>query len=44
MRQLYGRDWQDASHYHLVIDTGTLGYEAAADLIVVAAEGASGRA
>ena len=37
MRQLYGRGWRDPSHYHLVIDTGTLGYEAAADLVVVAA-------
>jgi cytidylate kinase len=43
MCQLYGRDWQDASHYHLTIDTGMLGYEGAADLIVVATERTSER-
>jgi cytidylate kinase len=41
MRQVYGRDWQDASHYDLVIDTGTLGYDAAAELIARAAQEAS---
>ena len=38
MRQIHGRDWQDASHFDLVIDTGTLGYDAAAELIVLAAQ------
>jgi cytidylate kinase len=38
MRQVYGRDWRDPSHYHLVIDTGALGHEGAAALIVAAAE------
>jgi cytidylate kinase len=38
MRQIHGRDWQDASHYDLVIDTGTLEYDAAAELIALAAQ------
>jgi len=36
IRQLYGTDWQDSAHYHLVIDTGRLGYERAADVILAA--------
>ena len=36
IRQLYGADWQDSAHYHLVIDTGRLGYERVADAILAA--------
>jgi len=36
IRQLYGADWQDSAYYHLVIDTGRLGYERAADVILAA--------
>jgi cytidylate kinase len=36
IRQLYGAEWQDSAHYDLVIDTGRLGYECAADVIVAA--------
>lgn len=37
IRQLYNHDWLDAAHYHLVLDTGRLGYERAAAAIVAAA-------
>ncbi|HLH71523.1 MAG TPA: cytidylate kinase-like family protein [Candidatus Dormibacteraeota bacterium] len=37
VRQVYGQDWLDPSHYDLVVDTGRLGYERAARLIVAAA-------
>lgn len=30
----YGRDWADATHFHLVLNTGLLGYEGAGDVIV----------
>ncbi len=36
VRQVYNHDWLDASHYHLVLDTGRLGYERAAAVIVAA--------
>lgn len=36
-REHYGRDWDDPVHYHLLLNTGLLGIEAAADLIVAAA-------
>ncbi|HZU16872.1 MAG TPA: cytidylate kinase-like family protein [Candidatus Dormibacteraeota bacterium] len=36
VRQVYGHDWLDPSHYDLVVDTGRLGYERAARLIVAA--------
>jgi len=36
IRQVYNHDWLDASHYHLVIDTGRLGYDRAAAVIVAA--------
>ena len=37
IRQLYNHDWLDPAHYHLVVDTGRLGYERAAAAIVAAA-------
>lgn len=37
IRQLYGHDWLHPAHYDLVIDTGRLGYQRAADAIVAAA-------
>ena len=33
-REYYKRDWSDPAHYHLTLNTGALGYEGAADLIV----------
>ncbi len=36
IRHVYGHDWLDPSHYDLVVDTGRLGYERAARLIVAA--------
>jgi cytidylate kinase len=34
IKQIYGHDWQHASHYDLVIDTSRLGHQLAADLIL----------
>ncbi len=36
IRQLYHADWHDIANYDLVINTGRLGYAAAAELIVAA--------
>ena len=36
-REHYGRDWDDPLHYHVVLNTGLLGVDGAADLIVAAA-------
>ncbi len=36
-RELYGRDWNDPVHYHMVLNTGVLGSEGAARLIVARA-------
>jgi len=33
-RENYGRDWDDPSHYHMILNTGLLGYERAAELVV----------
>jgi cytidylate kinase len=33
-RENYGRDWADPVHYHVVINTGYLGVDGTADLIV----------
>lgn len=33
-REYYGRDWNDPTNYHMVLNTGLLGYRAAAALIV----------
>jgi len=37
VRQVYNHDWLDPSHYHLVLDTGRLGYERSAAAIVALA-------
>ncbi|SRR6266487_2321892 len=37
VRQVYNHDWLDASHYHMVLDTGRLGYERTAAAIAAAA-------
>ncbi len=37
IRQVYNHDWTHPSHFHLVLDTGRLGYERAADVILAAA-------
>jgi cytidylate kinase len=34
VRQVYSQDWLDSSHYHMVLDTGRLGYERSAAAIV----------
>jgi cytidylate kinase len=36
VRQVYNHDWLDASHYHMVLDTGHLGYGRSADAIAAA--------
>lgn len=36
VRQVYNHDWLDASHYHIVLDTGRLGYDRAAAAILAA--------
>jgi len=33
-KEYYHRDWNDPVHYHMVLNTGLLGFEVAADLIV----------
>ena len=33
-REHYGRDWDDPSHYHMVLNTGLLGLQGAADLVL----------
>ncbi len=39
VKQVYGHDWLQAGHYHLVVDSGKLGYERAAEVILAAAGG-----
>jgi cytidylate kinase len=34
VRQLYNHDWLDPAHYHVVLDTGRLGYERTTTAIV----------
>jgi cytidylate kinase len=36
MRRNYGADWRDPRHYDLVLDTGRLGYQRAAETILAA--------
>lgn len=36
-REYYKREWNQASNYHLILNTGVLGYEAAAGLVVARA-------
>lgn len=33
-REYYDRDWADPAHFHLVLNTGLLGYEGAGEVIV----------
>lgn len=33
-REYYDRDWADPTHFHLVLNTGLLGYDGAGDIIV----------
>jgi cytidylate kinase len=33
-REYYDRDWADPTHYHLVLNTGLLGYDGAGDAVV----------
>jgi cytidylate kinase len=33
-REYYDRDWADAAHFHLVLNTGLLGYEGAGNVVV----------
>ena len=35
--ELFGRDWNDATLYHVVLNTGAIGTEGAADLVVARA-------
>ena len=42
VRRHFDVDWRDPAHYHLVLDTGRLGLETAADLIAVAARHVAG--
>lgn len=37
LKQYYGLDWNDATNYHMVLNTGTLGLDGATDLIVARA-------
>jgi len=39
VRQVYNHDWLDASHYHVVLDTGRLGYDRSAAAIVALTTG-----
>ena len=36
-REYYGRDWNDPANYHMVLNTGLLGYRGSADLILAQA-------
>ncbi len=36
-REHYGRDWDDPSHFHMLLNTGLLGLEGAADVILAQA-------
>ncbi len=36
MRVMTGKDWADARRYHLCLDTGALGFEAAEEIIISA--------
>jgi cytidylate kinase len=35
-REYYGRDWDDPSHYHMILNTGLLGFDGAAAAVVEA--------
>jgi len=36
-REHYGRDWDDPTHYHMILNTGLLGMDGAAEAIIAAA-------
>ena len=36
-KQYYQRDWEDPRHYHMVLNTGVLGFGGAAELVVARA-------
>jgi len=36
-REYYGRDWNDPANYHMVLNTGLIGYRGSADLILAQA-------
>jgi cytidylate kinase len=38
VRQVYGHDWMHPAHYDLVLDSGRLGYEVCAEVILAAAK------
>ena len=37
VEMFYHRSWDDPTHYHLVLNSGLLGYDVAADIVVAAA-------
>jgi cytidylate kinase len=37
-REHYGRDWDDPTHFHLIVNTGLLGLDGAAEIIVAEAK------
>jgi cytidylate kinase len=39
IKQVYGHDWEHPSHYHILVDTGRLSYETAANAILAAVRG-----
>ena len=41
IRQVYGHDWTHPSHYDLVLDSGRLGYDTTANVILAALPGRS---
>jgi cytidylate kinase len=41
IRDVFGADWRDVTHYDLAIDTGTVGVDKSADLIEAAVRAAS---
>jgi cytidylate kinase len=41
IKQVYGHDWSHPGHYHIVVDTGRLTYETAAQAILAAVRGLS---
>jgi cytidylate kinase len=43
-REYYGRDWTDPVNYHMVLNTGALGLEGAAAVIVERVKAESGTA
>jgi cytidylate kinase len=42
VRQVYGHDWLHPAHYDLVLDSGRLGHETCAEIILAAAKHRAG--